>query len=268
MSIYDLEHISFLKKKKREKFSVCFFRILILVLFIIIWEILAKFNLINTFFFSSPSNIFSTIVSLIKNGDLFRHIGITLYEVIVSFGIASIIGIVVAFLLWKFPILSKIVDPYLTILNSLPKVALGPLIIIWIGASINSIIFMALMISTFVTIISIYNGFVNTDSGYIALMKSFGAKDIDIFKKVIFPSNLYNIVSAMKINVSMSLIGVIMGELLVSKEGLGYLIMYGSQVFNINLVISGVVILGIISYIMYYVVSKIEFFIKNKKREI
>lgn len=268
MSIYDLEHISFLKKKKREKFSVCFFRILILVLFIIIWEILAKFNLINTFFFSSPSNIFSTIVSLIKNGDLFRHIGITLYEVIVSFGIASVIGIVVAFLLWKFPILSKIVDPYLTILNSLPKVALGPLIIIWIGASINSIIFMALMISTFVTIISIYNGFVNTDSGYIALMKSFGAKDIDIFKKVIFPSNLYNIVSAMKINVSMSLIGVIMGELLVSKEGLGYLIMYGSQVFNINLVISGVVILGIISYIMYYVVSKIEFFIKNKKREI
>lgn len=268
MSIYDLEHISFLKKKKREKFSVCFFRILILVLFIIIWEILAKFNLINTFFFSSPCNIFSTIVSLIKNGDLFRHIGITLYEVIVSFGIASIIGIVVAFLLWKFPILSKIVDPYLTILNSLPKVALGPLIIIWIGASINSIIFMALMISTFVTIISIYNGFVNTDSGYIALMKSFGAKDIDIFKKVIFPSNLYNIVSAMKINVSMSLIGVIMGELLVSKEGLGYLIMYGSQVFNINLVISGVVILGIISYIMYYVVSKIEFFIKNKKREI
>ena len=268
MSIYDLEHISFLKKKKKEKFSVCFFRILILVLFIIIWEILAKFNLINTFFFSSPSNIFSTIVSLIKNGDLFRHIGITLYEVIVSFGIASVIGIVVAFLLWKFPILSKIVDPYLTILNSLPKVALGPLIIIWIGASINSIIFMALMISTFVTIISIYNGFVNTDSGYIALMKSFGAKDIDIFKKVIFPSNLYNIVSAMKINVSMSLIGVIMGELLVSKEGLGYLIMYGSQVFNINLVISGVVILGIISYIMYYVVSKIEFFIKNKKREI
>lgn len=268
MSIYDLEHISFLKKKKREKFSVCFFRILILVLFIIIWEILAKFNLINTFFFSSPCNIFSTIVSLIKNGDLFRHIGITLYEVIVSFGIASIIGIVVAFLLWKFPILSKIVDPYLTILNSLPKVALGPLIIIWIGASINSIIFMALMISTFVTIISIYNGFVNTDGGYIALMKSFGAKDIDIFKKVIFPSNLYNIVSAMKINVSMSLIGVIMGELLVSKEGLGYLIMYGSQVFNINLVISGVVILGIISYIMYYVVSKIEFFIKNKKREI
>lgn len=268
MSIYDLEHINFLKKIKKEKILVCFFRILILVLFIIIWEILAKFNLINTFFFSSPSSIFSTIISLIKNGNLFRHVGITLYEVIISFGIASVLGIVVAFVLWKFPFLSKIVDPYLTILNSLPKVALGPLIIIWIGASINSIIFMALMISTFVTIISIYNGFVNTDNGYITLMKSFGAKDIDIFKKVIFPSNLYNIVSAMKINVSMSLIGVIMGELLVSKEGLGYLIMYGSQVFNINLVISGVVILGIMSYIMYYVVSKIEFFIKNKKREI
>ena len=127
---------------------------------------------------------------------------------------------------------------------------MGPLIIIWVGASINSIIFMALLISTFVTIINIYSGFVTTDKSYITLLKSLGATRGQIFRKVIFPSNYVNIISSLKINISMSLIGVIMGELLVSKSGLGYLIMYGSQVFNINLVITSVVILGVISYLM------------------
>ena len=141
---------------------------------------------------------------------------------------------------------------------SLPKVALGPLIIIWVGASINSIIFMSLLISTFVTIINIYNSFISTDKNYIVLMKSFRASKWQIFSKVVFPSNFKNIISALKINISMNLIGVIMGELLVSKSGIGYLIMYGSQVFNIDLVIAGVFILGIISYLMYLIVDRFE----------
>lgn len=263
MSIYDKEHNEFLINKKKEERKIAFFQIIIVFLFLIVWEILARFGFINTFLFSSPSNIIVTLIDLC-NENLLRHIGITLYEVLVSFTIAGVLGIVIAFLLWKYPIFSKIVDPYLTILNSLPKVALGPLIIIWVGASINSIVFMALMISCFVTIINIYNSFVSTDNNYITLMKSFGASDMVIFKKVILPSNFKNIISAMKINVSMSLIGVIMGELLVSKEGIGYLIMYGSQVFNIDLVITGVFILGVMSYFMYYCVNKIELIFSSK----
>ena len=154
--------------------------------------------------------------------------------------------------------LSKILDPYLTVLNSLPKVALGPLIIIWFGASVRSIIVMSLMINIFVTIINIYLGFAMTNEEYIKLLKTMGASKIQIFTKVILPANRKNIINALKINISMSLIGVIMGELLVSKEGLGYLIMYGSQVFNINLVITSVVILGILSYLLYIIVDKIE----------
>ena len=129
---------------------------------------------------------------------------------------------------------------------------------IWVGASINSIIFMSLLISTFVTIINIYNSFISTDKNYIVLMKSFRASKWQIFSKVVFPSNFKNIISALKINISMNLIGVIMGELLVSKSGIGYLIMYGSQVFNIDLVIAGVFILGIISYLMYLIVDRFE----------
>ena len=202
--------------------------------------------------------VVETTIGLFASGNLWRHILITLVEVLVSFFIAFVIGIGVASLLWSSEMLSKILDPYLTVLNSLPKVALGPLIIIWFGASVRSIIVMSLMINIFVTIINIYLGFAMTNEEYIKLLKTMGASKIQIFTKVILPANRKNIINALKINISMSLIGVIMGELLVSKEGLGYLIMYGSQVFNINLVITSVVILGILSYLLYIIVDKIE----------
>ena len=258
MYTYSFEHTSYLKERKKEKRIIATFRILIILIFLISWEILARFNIINTFLFSSPGRVINTIIKLFNTGELLKHMGITLYEVFISFSLASIIGIIIASILWRFEKLSKIVDPYITIINSLPKVALGPLIIIWVGASMNSIIVMALTISLFTTIINIYTGFINVNTNYIIMLKSFKASQFDIYKKVILPSNISNIVSTLKINISMSLIGVIMGELLVSKSGLGYLIMYGSQVFNLDLVISSIFILGIISYLMYFIIDKIE----------
>lgn len=265
MSTYSKEHIEYLKKRKKEKRIVCFFRLLIIVCFLIAWELLSRFELINTFLSSSPTKVIETIYQLFQDKTLFTHIGVTLYEVFISFSIATILGFIIATILWSNKIIAKVVDPYLKILNSLPKVALGPLIIIWVGASTNSIIFMALLISTFVTIITIYQGFSQTNKSYITLLKSFGATKWQIFIKVVLPSNIPTLISALKINISMSLIGVIMGELLVSKSGLGYLIMYGSQVFNINLVITGVVILGIISYIMYFIIDLLEIYSKKKQ---
>ena len=140
----------------------------------------------------------------------------------------------------------------------MPKVALGPIIIIWFGAGIKSIIFMALLISLIITIINVYEGFNNTNQNKIKLMKTLGAKKYQIYFKLIFPNSINTIISALKINVSMSLIGVIMGEFLVSKKGIGYLILYGSQVFNLSLVISGIFILCIVAALMYYLVSYIE----------
>ena len=263
MYTYSKEHIEYLKNIKRNKIFITIMRISIVLVFLILWEVLARFKMINTFLSSSPSHVISTISSLISDNSLFSHIGITLYETIISFVIAALIGLVVASMLWWNKTLAKIVDPYLTVLNSLPKVALGPLIIIWVGASVNSIIFMALLISTFISIINIYNGFISTDIGFINLLKSLGASKKEIFLKVIIPSNYRTLINTMKVNISMSLIGVIMGELLVSKKGLGYLIMYGSQVFNIDLVITSVVILGVISYLMYFIISKLEDKIRN-----
>lgn len=265
MSTYSDEHKKYLKKLRKEKVIVFIFRILIISIFLIAWELLSDYKIINSFTSSSPIKATKTIIELFRDGSLIKHIGVTLYEVLISFFISSIVGMITAIILWSNKIVSKILDPYLTILNSLPKVALGPLIIIWVGASTSSIIFMALLINTFITIINIYNSFISTDKNYIILLKSLKASKFKILTNVVLPSNYLNIISALKINISMSLIGVIMGELLVSKNGLGYLIMYGSQVFNIDLVIASVIILGIISYLMYFIIEKIEIYIKNKR---
>lgn len=258
MSMYSDEHLLYLKQQKRKKICIVITQISIILVLLLIWELLARMGIINTFLFSCPSNVIKTISSLYQSNNLFQHILITTYETIISFLIASIIGIGIATVLWWNKFIAKVIDPYLTVLNSLPKVALGPLIIVWIGASTNSIIVMALMISAITCIINVYNGFISTNKNYIKLLHSFGASKLQIFFKVVLPSNINNIINTSKINISLSFIGVIMGELLVSKKGLGYLIMYGSQVFNINLVISSIFILGILACLMYYIIYYIE----------
>lgn len=252
------EHKLYLKKLKKQKHIVLFFKIFIIILFLGLWEICARVGILNSFLTSYPSKVFITIFDLFKENNLFSHIWVTLYETIISFSLASIIGIAVASVLWSSKTIAKILDPYLTVLNSLPKISLGPLIIIWVGANVKSIIFMALLIAVFTTIINMYNSFMNTDPSKITLMKSFGASKLAIFTKLIFRGNIPSLVNTLKINISLSLIGVIMGELLVSKQGLGYLITYGSQVFNLNLVITSIFILAIMSYLLYILIDLFE----------
>lgn len=257
------EHKFFLKSMRFRTVKIITCQILILVLFITIWQLLSDKGIINSFLCSSPKKVLSTIINLWKSNDLLIHVWVTLKEILISFGIGSIIGIFFAAFFWWSPFASKVLDPYLTILNSLPKVSLGPIIIIWAGANQNSIILMALLISTISTIISVYVGFKHTNKISIKLMKSFKANKFQIFTKVILPSNINTIISSLKINLSMTFVGVIMGELLVSKEGLGYLINYGSQVFNTNLVITGVILLGILTSILYFLIL----FIENKLKK-
>ena len=256
--MYSDEHKIYLKKLKKQKIIIRFFKIFILVTFLLLWEICARKEILNPFLTSYPSQIFLTIFDLFKENNLLIHIWVTLYETIISFSLASLIGIITASILWSSKTISKILDPYLTVLNSLPKISLGPLIIIWIGANTNSIIFMALLISVFTTIINMYNAFITTDKSKIILMKSLGATKFQIFTKLVFRGNVPTLINTLKINISLSLIGVIMGELLVSKQGLGYLITYGSQVFNLNLVITSIFILGIMSYVLYIIIDLLE----------
>ena len=252
------EYKRYLKKLKVNKVLVSITQILILLFLIFIWEYLSDNNIINSFIYSSPSKVLKTIIDLYNTNNLFNHIWVTIYETFISFSLATLLGTVIAIILWYSKFLYKVMDPYLTVLNSLPKVALGPIIIILCGANIKSIIIMALLISLIITISNVYSGFVNTDKNMIKLMHSFHASKWQMLKYLIIPYNYHVIVNSLKINVGMSLVGVIMGEFLVSKAGIGYLINYGSQVFNLNLVFAGIIILLIVSYLMYLIVLYIE----------
>ncbi len=256
--MYSLEHKKYLKKIKKDKITTIIYQITIFIIFITLWQILANLDIINTFIFSSPKRIINTIINLYNKEHLLNHIWITVYETFISFLSATIIGTIIATILWWNKKLQKVIEPYLTILNSLPKVALGPIIIIWFGAGIKSIIFMALLISLIITIINVYEGFNSVNKNKIKLMKSLNATKSQIFFKLIFPNSINTIISALKINVSMSLIGVIMGEFLVSKKGIGYLILYGSQIFNLDLVMSGIIILCIVATALYYLIYYVE----------
>ena len=248
----------YLKKIKREKIMVLFTQTIIILSFLIMWEFLSTKEIINPFIFSKPSTIIKTIINLYTNFNLINHIFTTLFEVIIAFILGISLGFIVALLLYNFKFLAKVVEPFLTMLNSLPKVALGPIIIIWTGANGKSIIVMALLINLIVSIVTIYNGFIQTDKNKIKLLESFKASKLQIISKLIIPNSLVTIISSLKLNISMSLIGVIMGEFLVSKAGIGYLIIYGTQIFNLNIVMSGILILVIISYILYKIISIIE----------
>ena len=261
------ERKKYLKKIKTEKVLVILFQILILFLFLGIWEISANKGFIDSFITSSPSRIANTFMNFSSN-DLFMHTKVTCYETIVGFSLGTILGLLIAIVLWLFKFISKVVDPYLVVLNSLPKVALGPIIIIWVGAGTKAIIVMAIAISLIVTILDILNGFLNTNKEIIKMAESFNATKLQILTKIVIPANISTFINSLKINIGLSLVGVISGEFLISKAGLGYLITYGGQVFKLDLVMSSVIILGIMAGIMYGLVVLLEKFVLKKFKNV
>ena len=255
----------YLRKIKISKITVLITQILILLAFILLWEILAETKVINSFITSSPSRILDTFMN-IKSNNLMMHLWVTAYETIIGFLAGTILGIIIAIAIWWSEFLSKVLEPFLVVLNSLPKTALGPIIIIWVGAGTPAIIVMAIAISLIVTVLDISNGFVNTDKEKIKMAKSFNATKRQLLTKIVIPSNITTFINTLKVNIGLSLVGVITGEFLVSKAGLGYLIVYGGQVFQLDLVMTSVIILGILAAIMYQSVVILEKIILREKK--
>lgn len=262
---YSREHLLYLRGVKKKTIWVNVIRIAVLFLFLSLWELSAQFNWINPFITSSPSRIAKAIAELYKNGTLFYHVGTTLWETLLGFFIAVGLGYSIALLLWWSEAFRRISEPYFVVLNALPKIALGPLIIIWCGTGSGAIVFMTVLIGIIVAILNMLNGFMATDENKLLLMKSMGATKLQILTKLVIPSSLPNFISMLKINVGMAWIGSIMGEYIVSKAGIGYLIVYGGQVFKLDLVMSAVFILCLLAALMYAVVALLEkFVIQNK----
>jgi len=236
------EHDEYLKSINKEKIFIRNTQVLIFVFGIIFWETAARNNLIDTFLTSSPGAIFELIVKFVGDGSLFKHLYISTMETIGGFFAGTLGGLLIAILLWWFRKLARILDPYIVILNSLPKTALAPIIILWVGMGYSGIIATAASISIVVTIMTLYTGFAGVETDKITLLKTMGA----------------NKLSVIKVNIGLSWIGVIVGEFLVSKAGIGYLILYGSQTFKLDLVMMGVFVLGVIAAIMYFFSSWME----------
>lgn len=255
------EHQAYLLSVKLYRRKVLFAQLFILISSIVLWELAALWRWVDPFITSQPSRIINTLVSLHNQGNLYHHIGITVFETVVGFVSGTILGTAIAILLWWSDFLAEVLDPYLVVLNSLPKIALGPIIIVWMGNGMAAIITMALLISLVVTILGVYSGFTQVDQNKIKLLKTFGASKWQVLQKVILPASVPTIVSALKINVGLSWVGVIVGEFLVSRAGLGYLIVYGGQVFRLDLVMTSVVILSVAAALMYQAVVLLERFI-------
>ncbi len=259
------EREQYLTKIKIRKYTILSIQIGLLIGLILLWEICANIGLIDSFITSQPSRVVKTIVNLSSN-DLLMHLAVTCTETIVGFLLGVIFGLLIASVLWWFETCSEIFEPYLVILNSLPKIALGPIIIIWVGAGMKAIIVMALAISLVVTIMELLNGFKHTDKELIVTAKTFGAKKYQIFTKVVLPANIKTLINSLKINLGLSLVGVIAGEFLVSKAGLGYLIVYGGQVFKLDLVMASVIILAVFAAIIYKIVLIFEKLVLKNRR--
>ena len=232
--------------------------------FLLLWEVLSSREIINSFLFSKPSSIIQLLKKYIISGELYTHISISVYETVLGLLIGTTLGIVIAILLWWNKTLAKVMAPFLVILNALPKTALAPIFIIWAGTGVKGIVVVAVSISLILTVLSSYNYFKNVDEEKIKMLKSFKASKFQILTKLILPANTVNLVDITKINIGMSWVGVIMGEFIVSRAGIGYLIVYGSQIFKLDLVMMGVFILAIIAYLMYQAVNILEKILKKK----
>ena len=261
---YSAEHLSYIKNERKKSAVITLSRVGLLLIFLLLWELLAKFNVIDSFISSSPSRMIDCLAELLKGGELGKHIGVTLLETVVSFFLATTLGTLIAVIHWWFESVRRVLEPYIVVLNALPKIALGPIIIIWMGTDMSAIITMALAISLFVTILNTLSGFLSVEKSKLMLMKTLGATKWQTLTKLVLPSNIPNIIDALKINVGMCWVGTIMGEYLVSHAGLGYLIIYGGQIFKLDLVMTSTVILCFLAGGMYYLVALAQKIVSKK----
>lgn len=253
------------KEKRKNAIKIVLIQIIILILFIFIWELFSNKEWIDSFLFSKPSEILKTFILYIKNNEIYKHISISLIETLLGLMIGTTLGILFAIVLWWNKTIFKIFEPFLIVGNALPKTALAPILIIWAGTGIKGITIVAISILLILTIISMYNYFSLIEEEKILMLRSFNATKWQILTKLIIPGNVANIINVIKINIGLSWVGVIVGEFIVSRYGIGYLIMYGSQVFNMDLVMMGVFVLGLISFLMYEIVNVIEKQIRKKR---
>ena len=258
MSNISQNQLRFLQSQRKHHRIVLFSRILILVTFLFLWETLTHFEVIDSFIFSSPSKVILCFWNMLLDKSIFLHIGITLYETLLSFLLVTSLSILVATLLWFSRKCLEITEPFLVVLNSLPKSALAPLLIVWLGATPTTIIVAGMSVALFGSILNMTTTFQEVDSDKIKLIYTLRGTKFQALTKVVIPSSIPAIVSNMKVNIGLCLVGVIIGEFLAARNGLGYLIIYSSQVFKMDWLLMSIVILCVLAMGLYALNNLVE----------
>ncbi len=256
---------AYLKAQARRRRLVLLGQFLLFVLFSGLWELTARCGILNDFIFSSPSQMIKTFLQMTEDLSIFRHIGVTLAETVESFLIVTAGSLAAAMVLWLFPALAALLEPYLVMLNSLPKSALAPVLIVWLGSNTKTIVTAAVSVALFGSIMTLYTGFRQVDPDKVKLIRTLGGGSGDVLKRVLVPSCIPLIVSGMKVNIGLCLVGVVIGEFLAAEEGLGYLIIYGSQVFKMDLVMMSIVLLCLLAMGFYKLIGLLETRISKKR---
>ncbi|WP_096152870.1 MULTISPECIES: ABC transporter permease [Bacillus] len=253
-----LLHEHFLQKRKTEKWWIRFYQLVIFISCFSLWELAGKNRWIDPLLFSYPSRIYKLFIEKVQDGSLYMHTSITLFETVLGFLIGTFLGTVLAAILWWSLRLAKVLEPYLVVLNAMPKVALGPILIVALGPNMTSIVAMGALISVIITTIVVYTAFKEVDANYLKVLQTFGASRRQLFTEAVLPASYPTIISTLKVNVGLSWVGVIVGEFLVSSKGLGYMIIYGFQVFNFTLVLLSLLVIAVLATIMYQLVELLE----------
>jgi NitT/TauT family transport system permease protein len=246
-----------LSGRRIERWLVRLTQLALVALFLGLWEVAPRMHWVNPMLTSYPSAIWPSFLQMLQEGEIGLHTRTTIIETVVSFLISMALGTLVAFLLWLSPFVCRVLDPFFVVANAIPKIALVPIFYIWLGAEM-SIYGIAVTISIFITLLMIYTGFTQTDPNKIKLLRTFGATNLQILSKVVLPSNVPTLIAALKANVGLSLVGVIVGEFQSAKAGLGYVIVYGSQIFKMDMVMTAIVILALISLALYGAIQYLE----------
>ena len=250
--------MQFLKNHLRNVWIVRSSRILLLVGFLLLWEITSAVGIIDSFIFSSPSKVALCFWSMVLDKSIFLHIGVTLYETIISFILVTLFSLICATLLWFSKKLSEITEPFLVVLNSLPKSALAPLLIVWLGATPTTIIVAGMSVALFGSILNMATAFKEVDPEKIKLIYTLRGNKFQALTKIVIPNCIPAIVSNMKVNIGLCLVGVIIGEFLAARNGLGYLIIYSSQVFKLDWLLMSICILCILAMGLYALINWVE----------
>ena len=258
MTEVSTNQLSYLRHQKQQRLIVTFLRLLLLVLFVSLWECTSRFGIIDSFIFSSPSKILTCFWSMVLDKSIFLHIGVTLYETLASFVLVTLLSLFIATLLWFSKMASQIAEPFLVVLNSLPKSALAPLLIVWLGATPKTIIVAGMSVALFGSILNLYTCFSGIDEDLLKLIYTLGGKKYHALTKVVLPSSVPEIISNMKVNIGLCLVGVVIGEFLAARNGLGYLIIYSSQVFKLDWLLMSIVLLCILAMGLYAMINLLE----------